>query len=252
MNQEEPTLSIINDAAQAARVDWDAANKRLQTARNAFKNGAVICLKDIQNKQTALKEKLSAAIADRHQVDAEFKAAFEAAGFEKTPAIQKILNRKSDAISIYEALDVALNRLNEEHKPVLVQAASEAHDYDSAYRAAFDAYGRMRAMSILQEHGQAMVDALAFLLRVRSLQPGVEADIGPSLGFTSSIDNFVKEGRMAVLFDMLKEQAMSAPNPADKIIDAVGICETAPIGRNDFLSPAMLHRIRVEEVKNRA
>ena len=222
MNQEQPSLSIIRDAAQVAQSDWETANARLETTRSAFNNGAVIRLKDIQGKQSALQEKLRECIADQNHVDAEFKAAFEAAGFEKTPAVQKILNKKSDAMSIHGALEAAIKRLSDEHKPVLLQATEEARVYDAAYRAAFHSYGRMRAMTLLVEHGQAMVDALGFALRVETLKPGIESGNGRSLGYSDSMDKWVKQGRMDAVLEALKNQALAAPDPTSKIIEVIG------------------------------
>ena len=251
MHQEPTPSNLFDCAIQKTRAEWDIAFAQLKTARDAFNTGAVVRLREILQGKSTLEAKLQAASEEFAQLDNEFKTAFEATGFEKTAVVQKILNKKNDATAITEVLQSAVDSLSKEQQSVYLQANDEARAYDQAHRSAFDAYGRMQAFAVLEEHGQPIADALALLLRVRCDTPGVEADLGPSLGYASRSDNFVKDGRMAVLINLLKEKAMSASDPADTINSAIGAFDISPIRRDSFLGPAVRHRMRVEAEKRR-
>ncbi|WP_395024597.1 hypothetical protein [Comamonas odontotermitis] len=254
-NRTNPAMTITHTPANAftqeaeeAKATWLDAQARLRAAREAFNTGAVVRLKEIFSNQDSLKAKLEAARLEREKAESEFKSAFEAAGFEKTAAVQKILNKKNDAIAICEELESAIASMKAEcaeHQPLFMQASIEAETYQAAHGSAFSAGARFHAFALLEKHGPAMADALALICNVRSGNAAVEADIGPSLGFSPETARITLESRMSVLLSLLRSKSMEAPSGITQpIADAIGTLDLGPMNGRKLLTPADHHKLR--------
>lgn len=239
----------FTQVAADAHAQWKAAQASLKAAHDAFSGGAVVRLSEILNNQEALRTKLQASNQEREQAEAEFKAAFEAAGFEKTAAIQKILNKKNDAIAICEELQSAIGQMQTEHQPIYIRANQEAEEYSYAYKAAFNAYCVMSAMAQLEKHGAPLVDALALLQLVPNKQSGLEPDIGPNLSYSPSTDRQVLDARMNRLLDKLTSEASATPAKTQDVHDAIGTLNLGPLTGHKFLTPGALHMLKNQASK---
>lgn len=238
-----PVNPFTQDATDA-HSSWEAAQAQLKAARDAFNTGAVVRLKEILSRKNALQSKLSASQLERDQAEADFKIAFESAGFEKTAAVQKILNNKNDAIAICAELQAAIGHMQAEHQPVYLQAESEAQRYDDAYGSAFNAYCRMRALAKLEKHGPSLVEAMALLKLVPSSTPGDESSFGPNFGISPAFDKDILTARMSHILGLLQKHAMAASVDRQDITDAVGVLDIEPIDRRNYTTPAQRHLLR--------
>ncbi|MEF9964990.1 MAG: hypothetical protein RR779_11515 [Comamonas sp.] len=247
--------NAFTQEAEEAKSTWMAAQARLKAAREAFNTGAVVRLKEIFSNQGSLKAKLEAAHLEREKAEGDFKSTFEAAGFEKTAAVQKILNKKNDAIAICEELESAIASTNAEcaeHQPLFMQASIEAATYQAAHRSAFSAGARFHAFALLEKHGPALADALALIRNVRSGNPAIEVDIGPSLGFSPTTDRITLESRMGVLLSLLRSKSMEAPSDITQpISDAIGTLDLGPMQGCKPQTPAERHKLKLA-AENRA
>lgn len=249
------TQSHINPftaAAADAHANWKAAQAELKAAHEAFNTGAVIRLKEILSNQGSLHTKLKASQLECTQAEAEFKTAFEAAGFEKNAAVQKILNKKNDALAICEELQNAIGQMQEEHKSIYVQANQEAKRYSDEYQSAFNAFCLMSAMAQLEKHGPPLVDALALVMLVPNRTSGLESDIGPNLGYSRSMDQQVFDARMGRLIGKLQSEAWTASAKTQDITDAIGVLDLGPLTGHKFLTPVDLHVLQTRASKTAA
>ena len=234
----------FTEAASEANASWKTAQAALKQAREAFNTGAVVRLKEILGSQSTLQTKLHAAMQERDQHADEFKSAFESAGFEKNAAVQKILNKKNDAIAICEELEGAIGHMKSEHQPAFIQANLEAETYKLAHSRAFDAYGRFYALAILEKHGPPLAEALALLRSVNSGNPVFETNLGPNENYSQQAFDTLMSARMQVLLGKLTKQAMATPSNSELITDAVGTLDIAPLNPRNLLTPGQHHMLK--------
>ena len=248
------TTLPVNPFAQAAidaRSNWEMAQAQLKAARDAFNTGAVVRLKEILNKKDVLQTKLSTSKLECEQAEVDFKAAFESAGFEKTATVQKILNKKNDAIAVCEELQAAIGYMQDEHRPIYLQADSEAQFYERAYKAAFNTYCMMRSSALLEKHGPPLIEAIALLRLVPTEGSVHESHVGPNLGYSPMMDSFVLDARVNRILGPLRAQAMAAPVKMEDIVDAVGVLDIAPVDGRKYITPAERHLLSHNVVPSR-
>lgn len=243
------TTPFSADLAKA-RTTWTAAQSSLKTYRDAYQAGASARLAEILAARDTLRQKTAAAETAKTDAEAEFKRAFEAAGFEKTPTVQKALDQRNDAMAVAEELQAAQKRLTAEYEPLYVQANDEARSYMNAHATACQAYARMNAFEVLEKHGPPMIEAMAMLAHVPTTKPGVEIEGGPGAFTDPTRDQSITRERKRVLLEELEKHASTATVPLDSLEPIVGALDLGPLtGQIRTMSPANLHLWRINRAK---
>lgn len=249
MNDTHTTNPFSADLAEA-RANWATAQAQLKATRKAYKAGASVRLAEILAAQETLRQKTAAANTAKADAEAEFKRAFEAAGFEKTPAVQKALNQRNDEMAVAEELQAALARLGTEYEPVFMQATEEAGAYKQAHTNACHAYGRMHAFEVLEKHGPPLIEAMAMLAHVPTTKPGIEIEGGPGAFTDVTAGQWITKERKRVLLEELEKHASIVQASRDSFEPIIGALELGPLaGRLQQMSPAKIHAWRVERAK---
>lgn len=163
MTTTTDTTNPFTPDAKQARDDWKAKQASLKASRDAYQSGASKRLAVIHASVAKIGRALKDEAASQDLADAGFRRAYEEAGFQKTPAVQQMLNKRNDAIAISEALAATTARLKEEHGPLFVQANQEAAAYSDAHGRAISAYNQMCALEALEKHGPPILEAIAML-----------------------------------------------------------------------------------------
>lgn len=228
------------DLAQA-RAEWTAAQASLKTACDTYCNGASVRLAEILAAQEKIRPKIAAA--DRDQADAEdaFKSKFEAEGFEKTPAVQKTLNQRNDAMMVADELRAAAARLDGEHDLIYTQVSSEVTAYQSAYQGASMAYCHMRTLEILEKHGPPLLEAMALMSHVPNIMGGLEIQMGNGRLIP---DAKAYEMRRDAVLQKLRSCVDRGHLPAVHLDLILGPLELGPMSGREPLTPAAIVRLR--------
>lgn len=218
MSEIKVATNPFTSIATQARADWTAKQKTLKQCRDAYQNGASKRLAEIHTSAGKIGRKLKAEAEAKDKADAGFRSAYEAAGFEKTPAVQQLLNQRNDAIAISEALEVTTARLKDEHAPLFVQANQDASPYVNAHAQAYAAYSRMCAFEVLERLGPPILDAI---------------DMLKSLGWDGD------------LLNELKDKVQKTNTPQASLDPIVGVLDLGPLSGMKLLSPTDMHLWRV-------
>lgn len=225
---DEATINPFSDDLAQARADWSAAQASLKTYREAYLTGASARLAEILAAHDTLRQKVAAAETAKTEAEAEFKRAFEAAGFERTPVVQKMLNQRNDAMAVSEELQAASGRLEQEREPIYLCADQEAQAYKGAHTAAFIAYSRMRAFEILEKCGPSLMEALALMANV----PREGVDSGGAYA-----DEFTKKSRRRFLLEQLEMRAKDVDISPASLVPVIGDLQLGPLAGKALMSP---------------
>ncbi len=230
----ETTISEARALQQQAVAALASARSRYQDEHGADYAKSIATRAD-------LTAKIAAANSEQDSAQAEFEAAFEAAGFVQNDATRAALRRKNDAMAVRDALAIAL-RKNEDGFFELAAAASEAgRAYVMTHRAARAAWANAEAAAALAEHGPAIARAMCLLAEVPR-QDSIHEDYNGRPPASEAQRLELMASRWDGVLSALGAMALD------------GVHDTAPpptigdieVKLGDFLSPSQIHKKRNE------
>ena len=135
-------------------------------------------------RQKSLTEKSAALQAEVEASDLDFKQEFSAANYERTPAVNKTLQRKHDAKAMREEIEAALVNINRQIKSLQME-------------------GGPKAARLLRE--EALIEKNFVKLKMLEAMASIPQEFLNALALT--VEYFTKDGEIDFVFKGLKSQA---------------------------------------------
>ncbi|WP_326538617.1 hypothetical protein [Pseudorhodoferax sp.] len=234
----------IHAQAQRAQAELQQAVARLDAARAAYQDGAGAQVGQALARQADLQRKSATADAEVQAADAAFRAAFEAAGFERTDAVRAAQRRKGDAQDLAEATRAALQRCGTHLGRDMIEASAQGRAYLWAHEKAYAAYARAQAHQAIAEAGAQIARAMALMAHVPLDDSGHEDWQGrPSPSEATAHE--LKAARSAFILQALTELATARPEYATRPhVEMLGACDLGPLTERELLTPGQVHMAR--------
>ncbi|WP_370678808.1 hypothetical protein [Comamonas sp. GB3 AK4-5] len=219
------------------KLAYEAALVKLEAARSTYDQGPKAELASALEQQEKMVAKIATCRANAKAAEAEFKQAFEAAGYERTTAVRQALNRKNDAVAMAEELEIAQGNVRNHLDSLLLDASPKAATLRSAYRSTKEAYGRWKAYDAMGESAGALKGAIA--LAAYTI-PHSSDSLG-RLAFSSSDAQEELRRSLAFIWDGLLQMAFEGQEqPALPFAQA----DISPLKTSDLLTPCQAHIAR--------
>lgn len=222
------SYNIQNQIAEA-HAAYETALARLDKARDTYDQGPKSELVEILEQQKVLSSKIAACRSAAEVAEQEFKQAFERANYERTSAVSKALERKSDALAMAEEVEAALFKAQARATALLLDANPQAKSLLIAHEGAKRAYGMLKIYEAMGEPSQAIKNAIALAFQT------IPAT-GDSLGrpaYSNELAMQERSKRIAFIWDGLVQMAANEDVPQLPFAEV----SIAPLKRADLLSP---------------
>lgn len=216
---------------------YEAALANLEAVRSVFDQGPKAELAVALEQQEKMVAKVATCRANAKAAEADFKQAFEAAGYERTTAVRQALNRKNDAVAMAEELEIALVNVRSQLDGLLLDASPKADALRSAYRSTKEAYGRWKAYDAMGESADNLKRAIA--LAACTLPHSSDSLGRPAFSSYDAQDELRRS--LSFMWDGLLQMAFEGQEqPALPFAQA----DISPLKISDLLTPCQAHIAR--------
>lgn len=216
-----------------AKSAYEAALDKLEVARSIFDQGPKTELTAALDQQGKMVAKIATCRANAKVAEADFKHAFEAAGYERTTAVRQALGRKNDALAMAEELEIALGNVRNQLESLLLDASSKADALRSAYLSTKEAYGRWKIYEAMGESADTLTGAIT--LAVCTIPHGRDSLGRPAFSSVDAREELLRS--LAFIWDGLLQMAFEGPQkPSLPFAQA----DISPLKNSDLLTPGQL------------
>lgn len=217
----------LEEKTQRAYDTYLDASKQLDDVRNRYQKGSGKVYAAFIDRQQALLTKIDETQSEISGLEEAFKIMFAKAGFERTKDVKSVLREKSEASDVLAELEAAHSACEREVFEPFAKAATEAQEFQAAYKSTYTAWARWQAYKALEECHQPIARALALLKHA-------------SANTVNEDHSFDVAGlRQKFVFDCLKELANAHPDAKEPpFLPELGDCDLGPFNSRPFPSPA--------------
>lgn len=222
-----------------AKAAYDAALHNLEEARSSYNGGLKVELTKTLDQQKSLMAKIADCHADAEAAEADFKQAFEAAGYERTTPVRKALSRKSEALAMAEELEGALVKVQNQLDKLMLDASPKATALEHSYQSTKKAYGYWKSYEAMGDSAESLVKAIAL---ASVTIPHRSDSLGRAAWSTAVAMEELQNG-LAFIWNGLLAMALETQDKPDLPFLSADI---SPLRSSDLLTPSQMHMVRMK------
>lgn len=222
-----------------AKAAYDAALHNLEEARSSYNGGLKVELTKTLDQQKSLMAKIADCHADAEAAEADFKQAFEAAGYERTTPVRKALSRKSEALAMADELEGALAKVQNQLDKLMLDASPKATALGHSYQSTKKAYGYWKSYEAMGDSAESLVKAIAL---ASVTIPHRSDSLGRAAWSTAVAMEELQNG-LAFIWNGLLAMALETQDKPDLPFLSADI---SPLRSSDLLTPSQMHMVRMK------